>query len=626
MYVIGTAGHVDHGKSTLVRALTGIDPDRLREEKEREMTIDLGFAWLTLPGDLVVGVVDVPGHRDFIENMLAGVGGIDAALFVIAADEGVMPQTREHLAILDLLGIPGGVIALTKIDAVEDPEWLELVELDIREIVSNTVLADAPIVPVSARDGRGLETLKQVLAERLTALPPRLDRGHPRLPIDRVFSISGFGTVVTGTLTGGSLAVGDTVEIAPVGITARIRGLQAYQTKREYIGPGSRAAVNLSGVEKQQLMRGQVLTTPGWLRGTKLLDSRLRMLAEASRPLQHNAEVKFFSGAAEALARVRLLDAEAIMPGAEGWIQIRLQQPVALARGDRFILRFPSPGETIGGGVVVDPAPGRRWRRRRPEVIARLEALARGTPAELLAQTLERAGVPLREKTLQERSGMPADVAGAALQEALQSGGILALGESWYVDPATLHNIRQRLAQELAAYHRAEPLRRGMPREQLRSRLGLERSAFDRLLESAIEEVESSGDLVWMRGFSVQLTSSQQQAVEDLLTVFARAPYQPPSVKEVAAQIGDDLFRYLVEHGDLVVIAPDVVLSAPVYREMFAAVARTLDAGSSISAAELRDQFGTTRKYAIALLEFLDGQGITRREGDVRVWNRRPKM
>lgn len=626
MYVIGTAGHVDHGKSTLVKALTGIDPDRLREEKEREMTIDLGFAWLTLPGDLAVGIVDVPGHRDFIENMLAGVGGIDAALFVIAADEGVMPQTREHLAILDLLGIPGGVIALTKIDTVEDPDWLELVELDIREIISGTALADAPIVPVSARDGRGLETLKQVLAERLAALPPRLDRGHPRLPIDRVFSISGFGTVVTGTLTGGSLAVGDTVEIAPAGITARIRGLQAYQTKRERIGPGSRAAVNLSGVEKAQLMRGQVLTTPGWLRGTRLLDGRLRMLAEASRPLQHNAEVKFFSGAAEALARVRLLDAETIAPGAEGWIQIRLEQPVALARGDRFILRFPSPGETIGGGVVVDPAPGRRWRRRRPEVIARLEALARGTPAELLAQTLERAGVPLREKTLQERSGMPADVAGAALQEALQNGLIVALGDGWYADPATLHNIRQRLAQELAAYHRAEPLRRGMPREQLRSRLGLERSAFDRLLESAVEGVESSGDLVWMQGFSVQLTPAQQQAVESLLAAFGRAPYQPPSVKEAVAQIGDDLFRYLVERGDLVVIAPDVVLSAPVYREMFAAVARTLDAGGSISAAELRDQFGTTRKYAIALLEFLDGQGITRREGDVRVWNRRPKI
>ncbi len=625
MYVIGTAGHVDHGKSTLVKALTGIDPDRLREEKEREMTIDLGFAWLTLPGDLAVGIVDVPGHRDFIENMLAGVGGIDAALFVVAADEGVMPQTREHLAILDLLGIPGGVIALTKIDAVDDPEWLELVELDIREIVGHTVLADAPIVPVSARDGRGLEELKVVLAECLSALPPRLDRGHPRLPIDRVFSISGFGTVVTGTLTGGSLAVGDTVEIAPDGITARIRGLQAYQTKRDRIGPGSRAAVNLSGVEKQQLMRGQVLTSPGWLRGTVLIDGHFRLLAEASRPLQHNAEVKFFSGAAETLARVRLLETDAIPPGGEGWLQVRLERPLALARGDRFILRIPSPGETIGGGVVVDPAPGRRWRRRRPDVIARLEALVRGTPAELLAQTLARAGIPLREKTLQERSGMPLDATAAALQEALQTGLVVALGDGWYVDPGTLHAIRQRLTQELEAYHRAEPLRRGMPREQLRSRLGLERGAFDRFLEGVAEGVAYSGDLVWKQGFAVQLTPPQQSAINGLLAAFARAPYQPPSVREAVAQVGEDLFRYLVERGDLVVIAPDVVLAEPVYREMFAAIAQTLDTGGSISAAELRDRFGTTRKYAIALLEFLDGQGITRREGDVRVWNKRPR-
>jgi len=558
--------------------------------------------------------------------MLAGVGGIDAALLVVAADEGVMPQTREHLAILDLLSIPGGVIALTKIDAVEDPEWLELVELDIREIVSGTALAGAPVVPVSARDGRGLEELKQVLAERLAALPPRLDRGHPRLPIDRVFSVSGFGTVVTGTLTGGSLAVGDTVEIAPGGLTARIRGLQAYQTKRERIGPGSRVAVNLTGVEKQQLARGQVLTAPGWLRGTKLIDARFRLLPEASRPLPHNAEVKFFSGAAEALARVRLLDADAIVPGAEGWIQIRLEQPVALARGDRFILRYPSPAETIGGGVIVDAGPGRRWRRRRPDVIARLEALARGTPAELLAQTLERAGAPLREKTLQERGGMPADATSAALREALEAGLVLALGEGWYVDPGTLHSIRQRLAQELAAYHRAEPLRRGMPREQLRSRLGLERSAFDRILEVAGEGVEAGGDLVWAQGFTVRLAPRQQEAVDGLLAAFARAPYQPPSVKEAVAMAGEDLFRYLVERGDLVIIAPDVVLAAPVYEAMFRAVAQALDGGGSISAAELRDRFGTTRKYAIALLEFLDGQGITRREGDVRVWNRRPKM
>ncbi|MGC9334755.1 MAG: selenocysteine-specific translation elongation factor, partial [Anaerolineae bacterium] len=390
MRVIGTAGHVDHGKSTLVRALTGIDPDRLKEEKEREMTIDLGFAWLTLPSGERVGIVDVPGHKDFIKNMLAGVGGIDAALFVVAADEGVMPQTREHLAILDLLQVRGGVVALTKTDLAEDEDWLELVEADLLEVLDGTVLDGAPIVRCSARTGQGLEALLAELDRYLATSAPRRDVGRPRLPVDRVFTIAGFGTVVTGTLSDGSLSAGQEVEIQPSGLKARIRGLQTHREKIEQAVPGSRVAINLTGVSTDEIQRGDVVTVPGWLQPTILIDCHLRYLPDAPGPLKHNAAVGFFSGAAEAQARIRILGHRTMAPGDEGWVQVRLDTPLALGKGDRFIIRQPSPSVTIGGGIVVNPFPGRRYRRFRPEVIDQLETLAHGSPEEILLQDLER--------------------------------------------------------------------------------------------------------------------------------------------------------------------------------------------------------------------------------------------
>ncbi len=320
MRVVGTAGHVDHGKSTLVAALTGTNPDRLKEEQARQMTIELGFAWLTLPGGEEVGIVDVPGHRDFIENMLAGVGEIDATLFVIAADEGVMPQTREHLSIIDLMQVPGGLIVLTKTDLIDDPDWLDLVEGDIKQLVAGTVLENAPVLRVSARTGAGITELKAALAESLRQHPARPDLGRPRLPIDRVFSIAGFGTVVTGTLSDGHLRQGDEVEILPGGPRGRIRGLQSHKHKEEMASPGSRTAVNVSGVDVEQVTRGQALTHPGVYQPTQRLDAYFRLVRDASAPLKHSTEVKFFLGAAEVVARVRLLGTEEIAPGDEGWL------------------------------------------------------------------------------------------------------------------------------------------------------------------------------------------------------------------------------------------------------------------------------------------------------------------
>jgi selenocysteine-specific elongation factor len=431
MRVIGTAGHVDHGKSTLVQALTGIHPDRLKEEREREMTIDLGFAWLTLPNGEDVGVVDVPGHRDFIENMLAGIGGIDAALFVVAADEGVMPQTREHLSILDILQIQGGVVALTKIDLIDDSDfgrsdWLDLVEDDLGKVLQGTVLEEAPIVRVSARTGEGISTLLQVLEEVLAERPARPDLGRPRLPVDRVFTIAGFGTVVTGTLTDGHLAVGDEINILPVDYRARVRGLQTHKRKEEFAVPGSRTAVNLSGVNVDQIQRGDVLTHPNDYRATRRLDVRFKLLSDVKAPLLHNTETKMFIGSAEVVARVRLLGTEALLPGEEGWLQLELARPVVSVRGDRYILRRPSPGETLGGGFVVDPHPKRRHKRFAEETLSRLESLAKGTPEDVLLQTLLSMGAaPLQEVIAQ--SNLDETVARNAAQELHRSGLLVSL-------------------------------------------------------------------------------------------------------------------------------------------------------------------------------------------------------
>lgn len=626
MHVIGTAGHVDHGKSTLVQALTGINPDRLREEQEREMTIDLGFAWLTLPNGESVGIVDVPGHRDFIENMLAGVGGIDAALFVIAADEGVMPQTREHLAILDLLRIPGGVVALTKIDLIDDPDWLELVQADVSEALQGTVLDGAPIIPVSARTGQGLAELTAALQEVLARTPPRPDRGRPRLWIDRVFTIGGFGTVVTGTLVDGHLEVGQEVEILPRGLRARIRGLQTHKTRIQRAVPGSRVAINLTGISKQDLARGDLVTTPGWLRPTTLTDVRLDLLRDAPFPLKHNAFVKFFCGSAETVARVRLLGTETLAPGESGWVQLELDDPLPLVRGDRFIIRVPSPAVTVGGGEVVDPNPGRKHRRFRPEVLARLETLARGTPAEVLLQTLERRG-PLTVRDLLEVSGL-GEAAPEALAELFSTGDAVVLDAVPEPAPARLVVSRSwwsattaRMRDELAAYHARYPLRPGMSREELRSALRLDPRAYNGLLARAAADglIVDEAATVRLPEHQVRFTPQQQQAVDDLLARFRAAPYATPSVKEAAALVGEEVLGVLLARGDLVQVSPEVLFLRETYEEMVERIRTHIQQQGSITLAQVRDLFQTSRKYAQALLEYLDGVGVTRRVGDERV-------
>jgi selenocysteine-specific elongation factor len=632
MYVIGTAGHVDHGKSTLVRALTGIDPDRLKEEKARQMTIDLGFAWFTLPDengtDLLIGVVDVPGHRDFIENMLAGVGGINAVIFVIAADEGIMPQTREHLAIIDLLRIPTGIIALTKIDLVPDADWLEIVQVDILEAVQGTVLQDAPIVPLSARTGQGLSELRQALSHQLARTPLPADIGKPRLWIDRVFSVSGFGTVVTGTLLGGSFTIGQEITLLPDNRRGKIRGLQSHNQPLEVAQPGSRVAVNISGIDKTEARRGQLLTLPDLMEPSRLISARFTYLPDVPRPLKHNAEVKFFCGSAETIARVRLLDTETFAPGESGWIQVELVTPLPLVKGDRFILRYPSPATTIGGGDVVQTGSNIRYRRHQASVIAGLEALTRATPDELILYTLNNAGKPLTISQISDSTGLSAEIIERMLHDSLAEN-VRSLGNYW-ITHDSLNRLTSRLVVMLAAYHKSEPLRTGMRSETLSQQLQLEADA----LVVLIDYVQTSELVRWtatgtvaLYQFVPQPNKAQRIAIDHLMKLFAETPFTPPSIKDALVVVGVDVLDALIEWRDLVKLSTEVLMRPDVLREFATATKHILKDEGVITIKRLRDEFTTSRKYAQAVLEYFDAIGLTSREGDDHVigeanWNR----
>jgi len=618
MRVIGTAGHVDHGKSTLIAAITGINPDRLKEEQVREMTIDLGFAWLTLPGGEEVGIVDVPGHRDFIENMLAGVGGIDAALLVIAADEGVMPQTREHLAILDLLQVNQGIIVLTKMDLVEDVEWLDLLEGDIRNLLRGTVLQDAPIVRVSSRTRAGLPELLQMLDMILHNTAPRSDLGRPRLHVDRVFSIAGFGTVVTGTLTDGHFSTGDEVEILPSGLRGRIRGLQTHKKKEEVAISGSRTAVNISGVDGEQIHRGNVVVHPGQYRPTRRIDVRFRMLAEVSSPLHHHTEAKLFIGTSENVVDVRLLGAEVLNPGEVGWLQLELRDPVVAVRGDRFILRRPSPGETIGGGKVVDTQPKSRHKRFDAGVIQALESIAQGTPAEILLQTAIALG-PALSRDVIVRSRLEKDVSVAALQELISSGNLIDL-DGLVIAVSQWSTLKESLVAIITAYHQTYSLRRGIPREELKSRLKLSPHIFNLVIHRFAVEGTLIEAPKWIAlpNHQVRFSPFQQVKVDKLLAQFAAAPIAPPSVKECQAEVGEDVFNALLEFGDLVAVSEDVVFRKNDFDLIVEKISQLIRQKGKVTLAEVRDLLNTSRRYAQAILEYLDATDVTQREGDFR--------
>lgn len=614
MYTIGTAGHVDHGKSTLVKALTGIDPDRLPEEKEREMTIDLGFAHLKLPNGQQVSIVDVPGHERFIKNMLAGVGGIDLALLVIAADEGVMPQTREHLAILDLLQIEHGLVVLTKSDLVE-PDWLELVSDEVRQTLEGTALEGAPILPVSSTTGQGMPELLAAISEQLALVPERSDLNQPRLPVDRVFTLTGFGTVVTGTLIDGSLRLGEEVEIFPQRKRSRVRGLQTHNKKVDLAPPGGRTAVNLAGVTLEEVQRGNVIARPGQIKPARAIDVKVRLIPDALRGLENGDEVDLFTGASEALAKVTLLETRELRAGEEGWVRLRLRDPLPVAKGDKFILRLPSPSATIGGGQIVDTSP-RLHHRFRGQTINWLHSLEAGSPEQILLQALGDQAIERAEAL--KKSGLPTDQADSSLHGLLDAGEAVAF-DGYLASATTWRALTARMARDVDDYHRRFPLRVGISKEELKSRLGLATKMFNAALVGwlSADELLDRGASVARAGFEVKVSPELQHKLDSALAAMRQKPFAPPSESELG--LSAEELAVLLGQGQLTRVSDSVLFDADAYRQMVDRTIAHLTERGKMTLAEFRDLFDTSRKYAQAFLEHLDERKVTRRVGDERV-------
>jgi selenocysteine-specific elongation factor len=604
MHVIGTAGHVDHGKSTLVQRLTGIDPDRFAEEKRRGLTIDLGFAWLTLPSGNEIGIVDVPGHERFIKNMLAGAGGISVCLFVVAANEGWMPQSAEHLAILDILGVSAGVVALTKIDTV-DEETVELAEAEIDDELRRSSLAGAPIVPVSAVTGAGVDRLVEALDAAVGRAPIVPDLGRPRLWVDRVFSISGAGTVVTGTLAGGKLAAGEEVEIAPEARRARVRTIQNHKREVSEIGPGNRVALNLAGLERRGAERGDAIVRAGQWEPTTTIDVRLNVLPQWATKRRHELTEKgahlFYAGSAETPVRIKLLGTDVVASGDGSFAQLYLREPLPLARGDRFVLRDAGRVLTFGGGVVLDPrpAPAGRFERGHLELLTRLEDAA---PDEALIALVEAEGeLGVSDATLRAGVAEPTE-------------GLARMGDLLFSN-ARLKELTDTARAALQQHHDQKPLERGMPREALRTSLQLELSTFDALIESMDDLVEESA-VIRRAAHEVTMSPEQQRHRDELLEKIAAGGFTPPLTKDLEADSA--LLRALTDSGELVRVG-DFHITAQRAEEARAEVRARIRKHGPVTVAAIRDLLGTSRKYAVPLSEWLDETGATLRRGDERV-------
>ena len=633
MYVVGTAGHVDHGKSTLVKALTGIDPDRLQEEKDREMTIDLGFAWFTLPDGQEISIVDVPGHERFIKNMLAGVGGIDLAMLVVAADESVMPQTREHLAILDLLGVSSGVVAVTKADLV-DEELQELACEEIADGLEGTTLAGSPVIACSSVSGLGLDDLRAAL-DRAVESQPRREVGQAfRLPVDRVFTLKGFGTIVTGTCISGIVRRGDEVELLPGARRTRVRGIEVHGEASEQTAPSRRTAINLQGVATDEVPRGSQVVTPGMVCETSMVDLSMRYLDSAPAALAPGSQVRFLTGTAEAIGIFDPVDDsgsdDGIEPGWRGSAQIRLDRPVAVARGDQVILRRISPIVTIGGGRVIDPQP-RRLRRKRRAAHARLDrslAAPDGTLAgRLLALLDDAAPAPMPAADLARRMGVPVADIRAALGPLADGGQALLLDDGSAAHADVLQHCGPAIADTVDRYHREFPLRTGVPRNQLRTSLGshVPRPLFDAVLAHTVEvaDLEEFGGRLRRRGFAPEPSAAQRGPLEEIERIYRRSALAPPRVEDVRGALGvpddfDDLLGYLRDSELLLRVTGAMLVHRDTWEDLVGRVRDRLANGGEMDPPLFKELTGLSRKHAIPFLEMLDARRVTVRVGNVR--------
>lgn len=616
--ILGTAGHIDHGKSALVKALTGIDPDRLKEEKERGITIDLGFADLRYSDDLTVGIVDVPGHERLIRNMLAGAGGIDLVLLVIAADEGVMPQSREHLHICNLLNIKSGLIAISKVDLV-DQEWLDLIQEDVRNFVKGTFLEGADIIPVSAKTMFNTNLLKEKIKEAALKVKQKSSEGIFRLPVDRVFSLKGFGTVVTGTAVSGSISVNDDVEILPNNIKCKIRGLHSHGKQIQSAYAGQRVAINLQGVEKEALKRGDAVVVPGRFISTKVLDAKIELLQDV--PVLKSREiVHLHLGTTENMARVILYERDKIASGETCYCQFRLQEPIIAMSGDRFIVRRFSPLETIGGGGILDPT---SYKMSHKKSLEYLHVFDSGTLPEKIASKVKRSGVQGNSITAIEgwiNSDIPS-IHDSIKQ--LKEKHILIQYEDTLMHKEIFDFFEELAIKQLTEFHEKNPLKLGIPKEELRGFLNIQPKLFDcmiRLSNNLVLEKEA----VRLSIYNVALTSQDETTKRKILSIFEQSKLHPPTKDELSRLLGadqkyiTDILKLMTREGSLIRINDSLYLAASVYGKLLEDVKVFFKNTAELSVQDFKKVFGAPRKYAITFLGYLDAQRITRRVGDIR--------
>ncbi|WP_449244546.1 selenocysteine-specific translation elongation factor [Desulfobacca acetoxidans] len=627
--ILGTAGHIDHGKTSLIKALTGVDTDRLKEEKLRGITIELGFASLTLPNGQRLGIVDVPGHERFVRHMLAGATGMDLVALIIAADEGVMPQTREHLEICQLLKVKRGLVVLTKIDLVEE-EWLELVEEDVRNFLSKTFLEGAPIIRFSAVSGQGTSELLQTLMALGAVVPPKPVSGIFRLPIDRVFTIKGFGTVVTGTAISGQLRVSDLVTIYPPQYKAKVRNIQVHDEYVEETLAGFRTAINLQGIDKFELERGMVVATPDSLRCSLRLDARLEILPSTPRPLKNRREVRLHTGASEQLATVILLSQEELAPGESGLVQFRLSKPLALKPFDRFVIREVSPVITVGGGHVIHINPPVH-RRLQKDIIKKLELLESCPEAERIASHLEEsAAAGLSRQELVQLLTLSAAELTPILEQLQKDGRIIAYDteNNRYALKTVVAALQSQAVQRLQKFHQTQPLKLGLSKEELRRRLpeNLEVRLFNYLLVDLEQQkqVAVEKELVRLAGHQVVLAAEQEELANRLEVLYEKSGLTPPTLKEAGTAVQargsqlNEIIKLLTGKGLLVKVKEDLFFHQSVIAALKTKLVHYLKEHQEISVPQFKDLTQTSRKFSIPLMEYFDAARVTVRVGENR--------
>lgn len=629
-FIIGTAGHVDHGKTALIKAITGIDTDRLKEEKERGISIELGFASLTLPDGRTFGIVDVPGHEKFIRNMVSGASGIDMVIMVIAADEGVMPQTREHLHICSLLGIKKGLVALTKADMVAD-EWLDLVKDDVREFLKGTFLAASPVIPVSSITGSGIVELLDALGRVASDIEGEADAGIFRLPVDRVFTMKGFGTVVTGTLISGDIKLGEDVEILPSGVTAKVRGIQIHNQSATVAEAGQRTAINLQGVEKDTIVRGDVLARPRTLKPSIRLDVWMEHLSNNSRKLKNRNLVRFHVGTNEVIGRIILLDREDAEPGAKALAQVVLESPIVAMARDRFVIRSYSPVTTIGGGMIVDPLP-KKHKRKSDRVNHEIDLLHDGTDTERAAIIIERSGIEgIGMSELEMRTGIHESILEDILGTLSSKKQVVVVDadESRIVASSVYQNLQDRILLEMRAYHERYPLKEGISKEELRGTAG--QFAGQRLFNMAVRELEKRGEVVAERenirlsAHRVNLKGELEDLRGKIAETYVAAGLTPPTIKELMEKFADQrglaesVINVMLKDGSLIKINEDLYFHREVLARLRENYKARLVRDGKATPASMKELTGLSRKFIIPLMEYFDITKLTIRAGDHRI-------